>query len=266
MNKMIVTIFNDEKSAYEGLKAIKVLHEEGSLALHAAVVIAKNAKGEITIKQADEPGPAGTIFGLTAGSLIGLLGGPVGLAVGATTGMLTGSLFDLASLGVSEDFLFEVSQNLTSGKLAVVADVDEEWVTPLDTRMEALGGIVFRRARGEVIDASIEQEIAADRAELEELKAEYREAMGEAKATIKVKLNAAQKTLDDHRNILKNKINRIAQDGETRIQALQDQAAHAKREMKSKLEKRIARERTLHQARVQKLRQAWDLIKEAAVI
>ena len=43
----------------------------------------------------------------------------------------------------------EVSQNLTPGKVAVVADADEEWVTPLDTRMEALGGIVFRRARGE---------------------------------------------------------------------------------------------------------------------
>ena len=72
MNKMIVTIFNDEKNAYEGLKALKALHTEGSLALHAAVVVAKDAEGRITVKQEDTPGPAGTIFGLATGTLIGL--------------------------------------------------------------------------------------------------------------------------------------------------------------------------------------------------
>ena len=172
MNKMIVTIFNDEKNAYEGLKALKTLHTEGSLALHAAVVIAKDAEGRISVKQTDDSGPVGTIFGLTMGALLGLLGGPGGVAAAATAGAVTGSLFDLAALGVGEDFLAEVSQNLTSGKVAVVADVDEEWVTPLDTRMEALGGVVFRRARAEFIDAKIEQEMAADRAEFAELKAE----------------------------------------------------------------------------------------------
>ena len=86
-------------------------------------------------------------LGLAAGSLAGLLGGPVGLAVGAATGTVAGSLFDLAVLGVGDDFLRGL-ENLTPGRVAVVGDIDEEWVTPLDTRMEALGGIVFpARAR-----------------------------------------------------------------------------------------------------------------------
>ena len=266
MNKMIVTVFNDEKNAYEGLKALQALHGEGSLALHAAVVVAKDAEGRISVKQADTPGPEGTIFGLATGSLIGLLGGPVGMAAGAAAGTLTGSLFDFAALGVGEDFLAEVSQNLTSGKVAVVADVDEEWVTPLDTRMDALGGVVFRRARGEFIDAKIEQEIVADRAELAELKAEYQQTVGEAKAKMKAKIDAAEKRLDARGTILTEKINAIARDGEARIQALQEQAAKAKLEMKSKLDKRIAQERTTHKARMEKLRLAWKLIKEAAAI
>ena len=29
----------------------------------------------------------------------------------------------------------------------MVADIAEEWVTPLDTRMDRIGGVVFRRAR-----------------------------------------------------------------------------------------------------------------------
>jgi len=266
MNKMIVTIFNDEKTAYEGLNALKGLHGEGTLALHAAVVIAKDAEGRISVKQADDAGPVGTIFGLTTGGLIGLLGGPAGLAVGATAGIVTGSLFDLAALGVGEDFLDEVSQNLTPGKVAVVVDVDEEWVTPLDTGMEALGGVVFRRARAEFIDAKIEQEVAADRAEFAELKAEYKQAVGEAKAKLKAKIDAAEKRLDAQRAVLTEKINAIAKDGEARIQALQEQAAKAKHEMKSKLDNRIAKERAAHKVRVEKLRRAWELVKEAAAI
>jgi uncharacterized membrane protein len=266
MNKMIVTIFENEKNAYEGVKALKELHGEGSLTLHAAAVIAKDAKGEVTFKQADDQGPSGTIFGLAAGSLIGLLAGPAGAAVGATAGAVTGSLVDLATLGVGEDFIAEVSQNLKSGKVAVVADVDEEWVTPLDTRMEALGGGVFRRARGEFIDTKIEQEIAADRAEFAELKAEYKQAAGEAKAKLKAKIDAAEKKLEAHRVVFTEKINAIARDGEARIQALQKQAAQTKHEMKAKLDKRIAHERTVHTVRVEKLQQAWKLIKEAASV
>jgi uncharacterized membrane protein len=266
MNKMIVTIFNGEKNAYEGLKALKALHGEGSLALHAAVVIAKDAGGQIGVKEEDTPGPAGTIFGLATGTLIGLLGGPIGMTAGAAAGALTGSLFDFAALGIGEDFLAEVSQNLTPGKVAVVADVDEDWVTPLDTRMEALGGIVFRRARGEFVDTQIEQEIAADRAEFAELKAEYQQAVGEAKAKLKAKIDAAEKRLEVRRVLLTDKINAIAKDGEARIQALQEQAAKAKHEMKTKLDERIAHERTVHEARLGKLREAWKLVKEAAAM
>ncbi|MGA2841551.1 MAG: hypothetical protein ABSG18_15475 [Steroidobacteraceae bacterium] len=47
---------------------------------------------------------------------------------------------------VDTDFLTDVATALTPGKYAVVADVDEDWVTPVDTRMEAVGGVVFRRS------------------------------------------------------------------------------------------------------------------------
>jgi uncharacterized membrane protein len=266
MNKMIVTIFNDEKNAYEGLKALKTLQTEGSLAVNGAVVVAKDGEGRISVKQDDTPGPAGTIFGLATGTLIGLLGGPVGMAAGAAAGTLAGSFFDFAALGVGEDFLAEVSNNLTAGKVAVVADVDEEWVTPLDTRMEALGGVVLRRARAEFIDSRIEQEIAADRAEFAELKAEYKQATGEAKAKLKAKVDAAEKRLDARSAVFIEKINGIGRDGEARIQALQQQAAKAKNEFKSKLDNRIAPERTVYKARVEKLHDAWKLVKEAAAM
>jgi uncharacterized membrane protein len=266
MNKMIVTVFGDEKSAYEGLRALKALHAEGSLTLHAAAVIAKDPGGQVSYKQGDDQGPVGTLVGLVTGGLFGMLGGPIGLAVGATAGTLTGSIYDIATLGVGDDFVSEVSQNLTPGRVAVVADIDEEWVTPLDTRMEALGGYVFRRARGEFIDAQIERELATDRAELARLKAEYHEAVGEARAQLNAKVEAAQTRFEARRALIKERIDAVEREGEAKINALEEQAAKAKAEKKAKLEQRIAKERADHKARVVKLRQAWQLVKEAAAV
>jgi uncharacterized membrane protein len=266
MNKMIVTVFDNEKSAYEGLTAIKLLHTEGSLTLQAAAVIVKDTNGGISVKQADDPGPVGTIFGLAAGSLVGLLGGPLGLAVGAATGTVAGSLLDLAALGVGGDFLSEVSENLTPGKVAVVADIDEEWVTPLDTRLEALGGIVFRRARGEFIDAQIERGLETDNAELAKLRAEHTQAVSEAKAKLNAKLDTAEKRVEARRTLIKERIDAIEREGEARIKALQDQAAKALGDKKEKLQRQIARDRANHKARVEKLHQAWQLVKEAAAV
>jgi uncharacterized membrane protein len=266
MDKMIVTVFNEESTAYEGAKALRGLHVEGSLTLYATAVIAKDAKGVVSVKQAADQGPSGTVLGLATGSLIGLLGGPVGLAIGAATGTTAGSLYDIAQLGISEDFLAEVSQYLLPGKVAVIAEVDEEWVTPLDSRMEALGGIVFRRARGEFIDTQIEREIAADKAEIAKLKAEHNQAVGEAKAKLKAKLDAAQNRLLARRDLLTQRMEAIEREGEAKIKSLQEQAAKAKAENRAKLEKRVAEARADHEARVAKLRQAWLLVKEAAAI
>jgi uncharacterized membrane protein len=71
MNKMIVTVFNNESSAYKGVNALKQLHAEGSLTLYAAAVIAKDAKGVVGIKQAADQGPLGTLLGWATGASSG---------------------------------------------------------------------------------------------------------------------------------------------------------------------------------------------------
>src|SRR5262245_4267052 len=133
MDKMLVVVFTDESKAYQASKALRELHAEGSVTLYAEAVIAKDVQGVVTTKQAADQGPLGTALGFATGGLIGLLAGPAGLALGTATGTLTGSLYDLAQIGVSDDFLAEVSQRLSPGKTAVVAEIDEEWVTPVDT-------------------------------------------------------------------------------------------------------------------------------------
>jgi uncharacterized membrane protein len=266
MDKMIVAVFDNETKAYDGLKALKDLHAEGSITQYAAAVVVKDAKGKISVKQANEEGPVGTFVGLATGSLIGLLGGPVGIAVGAATGTFAGSLYDLAQAGIGTDFLDEVSQHLVPGKTAVVADVDEEWVTPLDTRIGALGGVVIRRTRDEFIDAQFERDIAADKAELAALKAEQAQAVGEAKTKLQAKIDAIQKRLQQRRDQLKEWLAASKREDEARIKLLDEQAAKAIGEMTAKREARVAKARADHKARMDKLSKAWELVKEAAEI
>ena len=188
------------------------------------------------------------------------------MAVGAVAGTLTGSLVDLTRLGVSDDFLTEVYLNLVPNKWAVVAEVDEPWVTPLDTRMDRISGVVFRRGRGEFIDVQIEREIAADKAEFERLETEYKQAVGEAKTQLKLKVDGARKRYHERRELLLKRIEEIEREGEAKIQLLQEQIANATGQAKANLEKRVADERAKHNERVTRLRQAWQLVKEAAAI
>jgi uncharacterized membrane protein len=264
MNKLIVTVFNDETKAYEGVKALKQLHSEGSLTLYASAVIAKDANGAISVKQQADQGPLGTVLGMTTGSIVGLVGGPVGIAAGAAAGTLLGSLYDIAELGVSGDFWSEATKQLAPGKVAVVAEVDEDWVTPLDARMESLGGSVLRRVRAEFMEAQLEQEIAAEQAELAMLKAEYDEATAEAKAKLKVKVDAAENRLRSQRELLQKRIESAKREGEAKVKSIAEQVARARGESKAKLEKRVAQKRAAHELRMDKLSKAWDLIKEAA--
>ena len=48
--------------------------------------------------------------------------------------------------------------------LRTIAEIDEDWVTPLNTRMEAIGGSVVREWRSDFEEAEIAKETAADKA------------------------------------------------------------------------------------------------------
>lgn len=265
MDKYLVIGFDNELKAYEGSRALQDLQNEGSINLYAKAVIVRDASGKVTVKQEGDMGPVGTAVGLLTGSLVGMLGGPVGLAVGATAGLYGGMIYDLANLGVGEDFLTEVSQYLQPGKAAVVAEVWEEWTLPVNTRMEAMGGVVFRRSRNEVLDIVVERDVEALKADLDELEAEYKQATGEAKANVQKQIEATKAKLNAIQDGIQAKIETSQKETDAKVKSLQEQAAKARGERKAKLEARIAELKADHQRRIEILKQAWELIKEALV-
>jgi len=262
MDKVVAVVFNDEKQAYAGVQAFRDLHRDGSITLYSDSVVVKDANGKLSVQESGE-GPEGTFAGLLTGSLIGVLGGPIGLAVGASTGTLIGAAFDLTRAGIGDDYLDEVSTYLLPGKAVVITEVDEEWQAPIDTRMEALGGHVIRRNSIAVEDAYYERQIAADRAELAALEAEFKTASAERKARLEAKLEDLRHKLRDTQEQLKARVESTKRQGDAKVKSLQQQLTSAREERKQRLEKRVADVRADYRERTDKLHQAWELTKSA---
>ena len=189
MDRMLVVIFDTEPKAYEGKKALNQLEAEGSIVVYAYAVVGRNADGTTVLRQSDDPGPLGTLVGTSVGALIGLLGGPVGTAIGATAGLAVGGTVDIDNARIGYDFIDDVREQLQRNNFAVVAEIQEDWTTPVDTRMEAIGGKVFRRALSEVKDTVNDEDTAAMKADMAQMKAEHAKAHAERKAKLQEKIN-----------------------------------------------------------------------------
>jgi uncharacterized membrane protein len=262
-NKILVSVFDSEKTAFEGLTALKDLHRDGDITLYASTVIAKDLSGTASVRQTADNGPIGTLVGIVTGGLIGLLGGPVGVAVGAYVGGIGGLMYDMFNAGVSVDFVDEVSASLTPGKAAIVADVDEMWVTPVDTRLGALGGTTFRRFRGDVIDTELMRETDAARMELEQLRAELRQSSGEAKANLQKAIEAQRQKLEALHDRIAKKLAQEKAEFEARLATLREQQAKARESKRQQIEARMAELKASHEARQAKLEESRRLAKES---
>src|SRR5690349_17923338 len=129
MDRMLVVVFDNEVKAYEGKRALVQLDDEGSISVYASVVLTKHADGTATVKEEDDSGPLGSLVGTSLGTLIGILGGPVGVAIGASAGLLGGGAFDVNNARIGDDFIDDVTKQLLPNRVAVVAEIDEDWTT-----------------------------------------------------------------------------------------------------------------------------------------
>ena len=228
MDRMLVVVFDNESKAYEGKKSLLQLDEEGSIGVYAYAVLAKSADGSASVKQGDDAGPIGSLVGTSLGSLIGVLAGPVGLAVGASAGLLAGGAADINNAGIGYDFIDDVAKVLLPNRAAVVAEVDEEWTTPVDTRMEAIGGTVFRRALSEVTEQINEENVAAMKADLAQLKAEHAKAHADRKAKLQEKINQLDSKLQAQLQKAKDRRDALQRKAQAKVQVLKAKADTAR--------------------------------------
>ncbi len=213
MDRILVVVFDNESKAYEGEKALQQLDGDGSISVYGHAVLVKNPDGTTMVRQSDDRGPFGTLVGTLLGSLIGLLGGPTGFAIGAAVGLVGGATSDLNKARIGDEFVADVAKALLPNRAAVVAEIEEESNTAVDTRMEDLGGTIFRKAVSEVKHTIHAEHIAAVKAELAQTTAEHAKADADRKAK-----------LQEHINQLESKLQAWLEEDQERRQAAEREA------------------------------------------
>lgn len=162
MDNYIAIVVDNDTKAYDGLHSLWNLDANGDITVHGAAVIHRDSTGYVDVATKDTDPGARTAIGVGIGALLGALAGPIGAAAGATiaagtaagigaaAGGLAGLTADAVKADEHDQAAFETSFVLPSGKSAVIAEVSEDWTTPVDTLATRIGGIVFRRAKGDI--------------------------------------------------------------------------------------------------------------------
>lgn len=281
MEKYVAIVFENEAQAYEGAEALRALHRAGDITVYSAAVLGKNANGGTEIKKAVDEGPFGTAAGIALGGLIGVLAGPAavasgavaagaaaaqaaagGMLVGSTTGGFIGMFRDLWTYDVDTAVLDRVSGELDTGDYCIVASVDETWTTPLDTKMNPLGGIVFRKSRISVEDETWEADVRAMNEELDELKEELRQSHEDNKAAIQAKIDNVKGRIQENNAKIANKFNEWDAELEERLNAIDEQIDNATEAQRQKFVARKEQLKAKNEARKERFRQQQNVTRE----
>ena len=267
MSTVIFVGFDTEAKAYEGSRALRDMHGDGTLTLYNDAVVVKERDGRVVVRKQTDEEPIATVGGMLTGALIGVLGGPIGVAMGMGAGTLMGAAFDLTREGIDRDFVDDAGALLIeAGKSAVIAEIDETWQVPLDTRMAALGGTVMRRSPTEIEDAYFERDLEASQRELAALQGEKLAEVtasetrkGSAKvAALQAKIDAAKRKVAEKEAAAAAKLQSVKDEGAEKIGVLEAQRKKAGAESKAALDRRLAAVRTDYQRRADNLKEVLD--------
>jgi uncharacterized membrane protein len=163
MDNYVAIVFDNDTKAFEGLHALWDLDAKGDVTVHGAAVIHRDRYGYVDVATKDTDPGVRTAIGVGLGALLGALCGPIGAtaaaaaaaagtgaAIGAASGGVVGLTADVVKSGEHEQAGFEAGFVLPRGKSAVIAEVSEQWTTPIDSTASRLGGSVHRRSKGDI--------------------------------------------------------------------------------------------------------------------
>lgn len=151
MADLIVIGFNTPEKADEVLLQLKKLKNEHLIDLEDAVVVVRDEKGEVHLKQSLRlsalGADTGLLYGGGWGALVGLMfmnpviGAVVGGAIGAGAGALAGSLTDY---GIGDDFISSVGQTIPPNSSALFFLIREVQPEKVLAELSGVKGKVLR--------------------------------------------------------------------------------------------------------------------------
>ena len=154
MDNYIAIVFETDENAFKGLHALWDLDSTGDITVHGAAVIHRDEFGHVDVATKDTDPGLRTIVGVGLGALIGALAGPVGIGIGAAAGGAAGLTADVVKANEHDEAAYETGFVMKPGQAAVIAEVSEDQTSRVNHVEKGLGGVVYRRAKGDVRETS----------------------------------------------------------------------------------------------------------------
>jgi uncharacterized membrane protein len=155
---LIVAAFPTEQGGKEALHELDEAKKQGVISIRDAAVLTRDENQKLHISdEADKGVGHGALIGGVAGAAVGLLAGPIGWAAlgGAAIGGLAGRLREH---GFPHQTLKQIGDGLQPGSSAVVAVIEETWVTDVERMLAERGANVATEAVAADIAAQLDRE------------------------------------------------------------------------------------------------------------
>ncbi len=164
MRKLIAVTYDNEYKAEEVRLAFLKMQKTYLVSLEDAVVVEKKQNGKIKLHQMYNLTASGAVGGGFWGVLIGLifLNPLLGLVVGAGAGAVAGALSDV---GINDDFMKQLAENLTPGTSALFVLVDSDLTDKVLDALRGTGGTVLQSSLSHEDEAKLQAALANAREE-----------------------------------------------------------------------------------------------------
>ncbi|MGV2830426.1 DUF1269 domain-containing protein [Myxosarcina sp. GI1(2024)] len=165
MSELIVVSFDNELKADEVLHKLGQMQKEHLVDLEDAVVVIKNQKGKVKVKQAYDLVTSGAVGGGFWGSLIGLLflHPLLGVAAGLATGALSGALTDI---GINDEFIEDLGETIEPGTSALFLLVRKVTPDKVVEELRPFGGKLLQTSLSKSDETSLKAALEKAKAEV----------------------------------------------------------------------------------------------------
>jgi uncharacterized membrane protein len=128
--ELMVAVLHQQADSDSALKRLIELNQDGSIELLSAALLLKDDEGKVSLHAVRDLHEAeDALLGALSGGALGLFGGIIGVVVGATAGAAAGyATGHVVDLGVSDEHLQALAQELPSGTSAVLVLIEHESV------------------------------------------------------------------------------------------------------------------------------------------
>jgi uncharacterized membrane protein len=156
MSNLIAVAYDDVATAQTVRDKLIQLQTQHLITLEDAVVVERTQDGKIKLLQARSTAGAGAMGGALWGGLIGLIFFMpfLGAAIGAATGALAGSAADV---GVDDNFMRQVGEQLTPGKAALFVLVVSSTPEKVLPEVAPYGGQIISTSLSPEAEASLRE-------------------------------------------------------------------------------------------------------------